>query len=89
MIDCEDASFRTYSRTELIYLTVYFPFSSIFGQAAADAIKAKQDSENAEAEENEDEPPKAEVKQIVEDDAIHSVRYKIPLTFLKSNYPPP
>ena len=47
----------------------------MFGQAAAAAMQAKKDNENADAEETEDDqPPKVEIKQVVEDDAIHSVR---------------
>ena len=47
----------------------------MFGQAVAGALNAKKDSDNAETEENEDDqPPKVEIKQVVEDDAIHSVR---------------
>ena len=47
----------------------------MFGQAAAVAMQAKKDSDNADTEEiEEDQPPKVEIKQVVEDDAIHSVR---------------
>merc|ERR1712018_1003739 len=55
----------------------------MFGQAAAAAMQAKKDSDNADTEENEeDQPPKVEIKQVVEDDAIHSVRCK--LFFMKN-----
>jgi len=55
-----------------------FGSGSMFGQAAAAAIQAKKESDNAETEENEDDqPPKVEVKQVIEDDAIHSVRCKL------------
>ena len=47
----------------------------MFGQAAAAAMQAKQETNNADTEENDDQPPKVEIKQVVEDDAIHSVRY--------------
>ena len=47
----------------------------MFGQAAAAAMQAKQETNNADADENDDQPPKVEIKQVVEDDAIHSVRY--------------
>ena len=47
----------------------------MFGQAAAAAMQAKQETSNADTEENDDQPPKVEIKQVVEDDAIHSVRY--------------
>ena len=47
----------------------------MFGQAAAAAMQAKQVGDNVDTEENdEDQPPKVEIKQVVEDDAIHSVR---------------
>ena len=47
----------------------------MFGQAAAAAMQAKKEGDNADTEENEeDQPPKVEIKQVVEDDAIHSVR---------------
>ena len=49
----------------------------MFGQAAAAAMQAKQETNNADAEENDDQPPKVEIKQVVEDDAIHSVRYDL------------
>ena len=48
---------------------------SMFGQAAAAAMQAKQETNNADTDENDDQPPKVEIKQVVEDDAIHSVRY--------------
>lgn len=55
-----------------------FGSGSMFGQAAAAAIQAKKESDTTEAEENdEDQPPKVEIKQVVEDDAIHSVRCKL------------
>ena len=47
----------------------------MFGQAAAAAMQAKQETNNADTDENDDQPPKVEIKQVVEDDAIHSVRY--------------
>ena len=47
----------------------------MFGQAAAAAMQAKKVGDNVDTEENdEDQPPKVEIKQVVEDDAIHSVR---------------
>ena len=49
----------------------------MFGQAAAAAMQAKQETNNADTEENDDQPPKVEIKQVVEDDAIHSVRYDL------------
>ena len=50
----------------------------MFGQAAAAAIQAKKDAEDADqgeaAENEEDQPPKVEVKVVQEEDSIHSVR---------------
>merc|ERR1711936_506771 len=54
-----------------------FGSGSMFGQAAAAAMQAKQETNNADTEENDDQPPKVEIKQVVEDDAIHSVRCKL------------
>jgi len=53
-----------------------FGSSSMFGQAAAAAIQATKD-EGADADDDNEEPPKEEIKQVVEDDAIHSVRCKL------------
>merc|ERR1712203_1310250 len=54
-----------------------FGSGSMFGQAAAAAMQAKQETNNADTDENDDQPPKVEIKQVVEDDAIHSVRCKL------------
>ena len=46
----------------------------MFGQAAAAAMQAKKEADTGDVENEEDQPPKVEIKQVVEDDAIHSVR---------------
>ena len=58
----------------------------MFGQAAAAAMQAKQETNNADTDENDDQPPKVEIKQVVEDDAIHSVRYDFVSYILQARY---